>query len=119
MVEIETKNDRIVVHRELEANILEKVELSLPAVLTIQTGINTPRYVSILGIRKVRNIEIKETDADDLSLSAHQIGSSGSSIAETRFSLPPAGEGAEILTGSLDEICEKTVKIIRDKGGIV
>jgi len=119
VVEIETKDDRVVVHRELEANTLEKVEVTLPAALTIQTGINTPRYVSILGIRKVRNIEIKKVDADDLALPSDQIGPSGSSIAETRLSLPPAGEGAEILTGSLDEICEKTVKIIRDKGGIV
>jgi electron transfer flavoprotein beta subunit len=94
------------------------VELSLPAVLTIQTGINDPRYVSIMGIRKVRNIEIKETRAQELGLSEDEIGAKGSSVASRNLSLPPIGEGAEILTGSLGEICEKAAQIIRDKGGV-
>jgi len=48
-----------------------------------------------------------------------EIGSQGSSVASQKLSLPPVGEGAEILTGSLDEICEKTSQIIRDKGGVI
>lgn len=118
VVGIEIEDGKAIVHRELESNTQEKAELPLPAVITIQTGINDPRYVSIMGIRKVRNIEIKETDAEDLGLSEDEIGAEGSIMESIKLSLPVVGEGAEILTGSLNEICEKTAQIIRDKGGV-
>ncbi len=118
VVGVAIENGKAIVYRELESNTQEKIELSLPAILTIQTGINDPRYVSIMGIRKVRNIEIKETDAVELGLSGDEIGAKGASVASRELSLPAEGEGAEILTGSLGEICEKTAQIIRDKGGV-
>lgn len=119
VVGVEIGEGTITVHRELESNTQEKVEMPLPAALTIQTGINNPRYVSIMGIQKVRRIEIKETDSEELGLSEAEIGSQGSRVDSQKLSLPPVGEGADILTGSLDEICEKTAQIIRDKGGVM
>ncbi|RLB22841.1 MAG: electron transfer flavoprotein subunit beta [Deltaproteobacteria bacterium] len=117
-VKIELGQGKALVQRELEANTLEQVELPLPAAVTIQTGINEPRYVSIMGIRKVRNIEIQQRTAGDLGLSDMEIGEQGSHVAQRRLSLPEEGEGAEILTGSLDEICERAAQIIRDRGGV-
>lgn len=119
VVNVEIGDGTIIVHRELESNTRERLELPLPAALTIQTGINSPRYVSIMGIQKVRRIEITETDSEELGLSEEDIGSQGSSVASQKLSIPPVGGGAEILTGSLDEICEKTAQIVRDKGGVV
>ena len=104
--------------RELESNMLEKTVLELPAVITVQTGINDPRYVSVMGIRKVRNIEIERTDCDQLEVSNRDRGAEGSSVASRILSLPHGGEEAEILTGTLQEICDKTAQIIRDRGGI-
>lgn len=118
VVGVEPGTGEVTVLRELESNTQEKVVLPLPAVLTIQTGINVPRYVSIMGIQKVRKIEIKETDAEDLGLEEDEIGAEGSCIASKTFSLPPVGEGAEILEGSMDVICDKAAQIIRDKGGV-
>jgi electron transfer flavoprotein beta subunit len=118
VVGIEISEGKMIVQRELESNTVEKVEIPIPAALTIQTGINNPRYVSIMGIQKVRKIEIRETDSEELGLSEEEIGLKGSSVASQKLSLPPVGEGAEILTGSLSEICEKTTQIIRDKGVI-
>lgn len=119
VVGIEVGEGRITVNRELESNTQERVELPLPAALTIQTGINSPRYVSIMGIQKVRRIEITETNASEMGLNETEIGSQGSGVASQRLSPPPVGEGAQILSGSLDEICEKTAQIIRDKGGVI
>ena len=118
VVGVEPGDGQTTVLRELENNTQEKVTLPLPAVLTVQTGINVPRYVSIMGIQKVRKIEIKETDAEDLGLDPDEIGAEGSSVASIRLSLPPVGEGAEILEGSMAKICDKTAQIIRDKGGV-
>ncbi|NNG01994.1 MAG: electron transfer flavoprotein subunit beta/FixA family protein [Desulfobacteraceae bacterium] len=118
VVDVQVDGDRLTVQRELESNTLERVSLPLPAVLTIQSGANTPRYVSILGIRRVRNIDIEETDADDLGLDEDQIGVKSSSVQELKLSLPAMGEGAEMLTGSVEEICDQTARIIREKGGL-
>lgn len=118
VVATDIRDGKIQVQRELESNTQEACEMTLPGVLTIQTGINDPRYVSIMGIRKVRNIDIQETGAGDLGLESDQIGTEASPIASRRLAPPPEGEGAEILTGNLKEICEKTAKIIREKGGI-
>ena len=115
---LDVAGDRATVTRELESNTLEKVELPLPALVTVQTGINQPRYVSIMGIRKVRKIAIEELDADDLDLDADEIGDAGSSVASRTVSLPAKGSGAEMLAGSMDAVCDRTAQIIRDRGGV-
>ena len=118
-VEIEVGGgSTIVVSRELEANTLEKVELPLPALVTVQSGINQPRYVSIMGIRKVRSKTIDEKEADDLGLDEDDIGTEAAIWSSRAMSLPPTGGEAEILEGSLDVVCARTAQIIREKGGL-
>ncbi|MFH0725559.1 MAG: electron transfer flavoprotein subunit beta/FixA family protein [Pseudomonadota bacterium] len=119
VVGIESGDKTLTVLRELENNTLEKVKLPFPAVLTVQTGINDPRYVSIMGIQKAKEIEITETDASDLGIKLEEIGLKGSGIASRVLSLPVVGDGAEFLEGSIDEICDKIGKIIKDKAGMV
>lgn len=115
---LELDGGKLIVTRELEANTQEKVELSLPAVVTVQSGLNQPRYVSIMGIRKVRKKPVNLCDASELGLTADQTGAEGSSIAWRRLSLPPTGEGAEFLTGSLEDVCQQAADIIVEKGGL-
>ena len=117
-VSLEIKDGRALVERELEANTLERVELPLPALITIQSGINRPRYVSILGIRKVRNVSIDLLEADDLDLEPEEIGFEGSIFQERTLALPPQGQGAEMLEGGLDQVCARVVEIIQEKGGL-
>jgi electron transfer flavoprotein beta subunit len=119
VVGIEIGDNKLVALRELESNTQEKVELPVPAVLTIQTGLNSPRYVSIMGIQKARKIGIKDIGADELGLTEEEIGPKGSAVGSRLLSIPPAGEGAEILTGTIDEISEKAAQIIREKGGVL
>ncbi|MFW6115323.1 MAG: electron transfer flavoprotein subunit beta/FixA family protein [Thermodesulfobacteriota bacterium] len=119
VVGIEIAEDKLIAIRELESNTQEKVQLPLPAALTIQTGLNSPRYVSIMGIQRVRKIGIKEINAEELGLSEDEIGNTGSSVESQLLSLPPVGEGAEMITGTLEEISDKAAQIIRDKGGVV
>ena len=55
-----------VVRRELEGGLQERIKISLPCVLAIQSGINEPRYVSIMGIRKASKVERKVFKAGGL-----------------------------------------------------
>lgn len=116
-VGVKLKDGRLRVTRELEANTQEEVALPLPALVTIQSGINQPRYVSIMGIRKVRSIAIDARDAHGLGL-AGMVGAAASAVATRALALPEAGTGAELITGSLDAVCQKAAGIIREKGGL-
>jgi electron transfer flavoprotein beta subunit len=63
--------------RELEGGLNETVELPLPAVLTIQFGINQPRYASLKGIMAAKKKELKAWSAADLGLADNQVGTAG------------------------------------------
>jgi len=115
---LEVQDKKGKVHRELEGGLEEVVEIDLPAVLTIQTGINEPRYVSIMGIRKVAKKEIKTLGASDLNLKTEEVGLSGSDIRLEKIFLPPVGEGAEMLEGKPEELALKVFDILKDKGGL-
>ena len=115
---IEVQDKMVKAHRELEGGLEEVVEVDLPALLTIQTGINQPRYVSIMGIRKVAKKEIKTFGVSDLNLKAEEVGLSGSHIQLEKIFLPPVSEGAQILEGKPEEIASKVFDILKDKGGL-
>ena len=117
-VELEVQEGRAMVTRELEANTLERVELPLPALVTIQSGINQPRYVSIMGIRKVRKMTIDLLDCQDLDLEEEEVGEGGSLARERRLLQPRGGEGATMLEGSLPQACQTMAGIIKDRGGL-
>jgi electron transfer flavoprotein beta subunit len=115
---IDVQEKKIKAHRELEGGLEEVVEVDLPALLTIQTGINEPRYVSIMGIRKVAKKEIKALGASDLNLKPEEVGLAGSDIQLDKVFLPPVGVGAEMLEGKPEEIARKMFDILKDKGGV-
>jgi len=115
---LKVQDKKMKAHRELEGGLEEVVEVDLPAVLTIQTGINQPRYVSIMGIRKVAKKEIKTFGVSDLNLKAEEVGLSGSYIQLEKIFLPPVGEGAQMLEGKPEEIASKVFHILKDKGGL-
>ena len=109
---------KIKVGREIEGGNQEMNEMDLPGVLSIQTGINEPRYVGIRGIRKVASVEIPVHGAGDLGVSADAVGAAGAKVKKVDYFVPELGEGAEILEGSTEEICEKLIELLKAKGGL-
>lgn len=98
---------------ELEGAVDEVSRLNLPAVLSIQTGINEPRYVSIMGIRKAAKKELNVIDLADLGLSEEDLAPM--TTVEEYF-LPPETEGAEMIEGDAAAVAEKILKIMKEKG---
>src|SRR5881409_3795547 len=73
---LELLDGSVRVERELENNRLQIVDLTLPAVVTVQTGINEPRYASLKGIMAAKRKDIKTLSLADLKLGAAEIAAS-------------------------------------------
>jgi electron transfer flavoprotein beta subunit len=108
----------IKVGREIEGGNQEMSEIELPCVLSIQTGINEPRYVGIRGIRKVASVEIPTHGAGDLGLSGDSVGAGAARVKRVDYFTPEMGAGAEILEGSIEEKIDKLIELLKAKGGL-
>ncbi len=98
---------------ELEGGIDEVSSIKLPALFTIQTGINEPRYVSIMGIRKAARKGLEVKSIGELSLSEEDL--IPQTMVEEVF-LPPETEGAEMIEGDPLVVAEELLCIFREKG---
>lgn len=105
-------------HRELEGGLLESMEMTLPAVLTIQTGINEPRYAPIRGIRAAQKKEIMVQALDDLGLAADEVNEAGSMLELLRMYIPEVVSTATFIEGDPAEKAGKMAGILV-KGGLV
>ncbi len=114
--QIEISDGKARFRRELEGGLYEKVEMELPAVISVATGLNEPRFVSIRAVRKVASVEIPTIDIDELGLDENQVGLAGSRITVENVFLPPEGEGAEIIKGSVEESAARLAEILKEKG---
>ncbi len=115
---IEVGDGKIIVGREIEGGNQEMNEIQFPCVLSIQTGINEPRYVGIRGIRKVASVDIPVKGAADLGIDAASVGETGAKTKRVDYFVPDTGEGAEMLEGSTGEIIEKLIEKLKAKGGL-
>lgn len=110
---IEIEDGRVRTTSELEGGLGEVSLIELPALLAIQTGINEPRYVSILGIRKAAKKELKVVDLSELGLSDEEL--SPKTLIDEVY-LPPETEGAQILSGDPEKIASEVIEILTKKG---
>jgi electron transfer flavoprotein beta subunit len=101
------------VHRELEGGLEELTEVELPAVLTIQTGINEPRYASLRGIRQAQSKPLEAKSLDDIGLDAGDLD-----LSLTLDSLyEPETEGeATLFEGGAEETAGELADLLREKG---
>ncbi|MGQ9647971.1 MAG: electron transfer flavoprotein subunit beta/FixA family protein [Thermodesulfobacteriota bacterium] len=111
--QIEITGDRALVKRELEGGIEENVELKLPAVLTIQTGINEPKYVSLAAILEAEEKEMEELPLEKIGLTLNE----PTEVTVEQVFFPPVGKTAEILKGNPEEVVSQLTEIIKKKKG--
>ena len=94
------------VHRELEGGLVDVVEVDTPCVLTIQTGINEPRYATLRAIKQAEQKEIVVREPGDLGEPASRV---------RRMFVPPKGEGAEMLDGSPAEVARRIKELVEER----
>jgi electron transfer flavoprotein beta subunit len=110
---VEPQDGEATLRVELEGGMDEVSKIKLPAVLSIQTGINEPRYVSIMGIRKAAKKELKVVELGELGLSGEDL-TPMTTVEEYYF--PPETEGAEIIEGDAATVAEAILRIVKEKG---
>jgi len=113
---IELNTGTAKVNRELEGGLEEQLEIKLPALFAVQTGINEPRYVSIMGIRKAMQKEIKVMGLADTGLTEADVGPAGSWTTIEKLYVPPVEKQAEFLKGTPEEIATKIADIVKSRG---
>lgn len=104
--------DKALISREIEGGNEEKVAIQLPAVVSCNKGLNTPRYPSLPGIMKAKKKPIKE-----LALSS--LGIEASSLQLVSFSNPPERPQTRILQGDLDAQVSELVKLLREDAKVL
>jgi electron transfer flavoprotein beta subunit len=104
---VEKIDSGIRVKRELEDGWFQNVEMPLPAVLTIQSGINKLRYATLMGIKKAKTKEVKRLTASELGVAA-----SPTATIEKVY-LPQRTKQTQLIDGSAKEAAAKLVEKLR------
>ncbi len=115
---ITLEDGKLKVSREIEGGNLEINEINLPCVLSIQTGINEPRYVGMRGIRQVASVPIATLGAADLGVQKARVGNAAAKVRRLDYFLPALSKGAEILNGSREENAHMVLELVAARGGL-
>ena len=105
-----------VFRRELEGGLLHEMQIQCPAVLTIQLGINTPRYASLRSIKQAAAKPIEVLSLSDLALSHADVGEPGSASRVRRMVIPDKGR-AQLIEGDAKAQAARLAGIIREYQG--
>src|SRR5216684_1712960 len=103
IMQVEKQDGGIRVKRELEDGWFQHVEMPLPALLTIQSGINKLRYATLMGIKKAKTKEVKRLTTAELG------GARQAAIRFTRVYLPEKTKHSQIFDGPPKEAAAKLV----------
>ena len=106
VTKVELGEGKAVVNRELEGGLVDVCEVDTPALFTIQTGINEPRYATLRAIKQAEQKEIEVVAPDDLGEPAYRV---------RRMYVPPKGEGAEMLDGSAENVAQRIAEIVKER----
>lgn len=102
--------------RELEGGVQEEVEIRCPAVLTIQLGINSPRYASLRGIKQANAKPLDALSLDDLGMDEEQVRDV--SLSRVRRMYVPEKGQAELIEGTVAEQAARLATIVKELRGV-
>jgi electron transfer flavoprotein beta subunit len=116
IMEIQVTGQAMRVKRELEAGWFQWIDMPLPALLTIQSGINKPRYATLKGIMAAKSKPIQKLSATDLGLSPADLAPRQKIL---KVYLPVKKVKTEFLQGGAKEIAVKLVDKLRNEARVI
>jgi electron transfer flavoprotein beta subunit len=100
--------------RELEAGYYQHVDIPLPAVLTIQSGLNKLRYATLIGIKQAKNKPLRTVAWDEVKDKIHK----NMQVIE-RLYVPVKQKQTEMLAGTPAEVARKLVGEIKKNARVI
>ena len=114
IMQVEKQDGSIRVKRELENGWFQHVEMPLPALLTIQSGISKLRYATLMGIKKAKTKEIKRLAPSDLGVSA-----ANPRISLDRVYAPERTKRTQLFDGAPQEAAAKLVEKLKFEARVI
>ena len=110
IMHIDKTDSGIKVKRELEAGFFQNVDMPLPAVLTIQSGINKLRYATLIGIKQAKNKPLRKVTMDEVK------GALGDNMQKIeKLYIPQKTKKTEMLEGPPAEVAKKLVEKLKNE----
>ena len=106
VIETEINDDAIRVKRELESGWFQWIKLPLPSSISIQSGLNTPRYPSLKGIMGAKRKEIRNIAVSDLNATAQN------QLIKNVF-IPQTSKQTEFVEGDSEQVVERIISILK------
>lgn len=106
-------NGEAEINVELDGGAIEISKIKMPALLSVQTGINDPRYISITSLRNAAEKELEVIELSELGLSDDDL-TPRTQVEEIYFL--PKSDGAEMIEGEPEDIARKIMGILAEKG---
>jgi electron transfer flavoprotein beta subunit len=97
----------------------EIVEMSLPAVVTCEKGLNEPRYASLPGIMKAKKKEIRKITLVDLPLKPEQVGAGGSFSKMVKYHSLPERPAVKMISGDAATQARELVRLLREEAKVI
>ena len=114
IMQIEKADGGIRVKRELEAGFFQYVNMPLPAVLTIQSGINKLRYATLIGIKQAKNKPLRKVTYDEVKAALKP-----NQQEIRRLYAPQKTKKTEMLEGAPGEVAKKLVEKLRNEVRVI
>ena len=99
------KDGSIKVKKELESGYSQWIDMSLPASISVQSGLNNPRYSSIKNVMNAKNKKVvtKKVEQDVVTMQGF-----------TKFFVPKNKKKTEFIEGNIDVISDKIISIFKE-----
>ncbi len=108
-LELDEERKTAVCERELEGGRRERMELDLPALITVQSGLNTPRYGSLTNVLRVKSLDIPVLPARDL------VPPGPASVELVGAAYPSRSSRCEFIEGPPEEAARALADRLREK----
>jgi electron transfer flavoprotein beta subunit len=113
-MQIDKTDSGIRVKRELEAGFFQFIEMPLPAVLSIQSGISKLRYATLIGIKQAKNKPLKKVAFDEIKSSL-----AGNLQKIERLYVPQKTKKTEVIEGPTADVVKKLVEKLRNEVRVI
>lgn len=115
IVGLDIDGETVNIDKDVEGDV-EKIETSLPLLVTCQQGLNEPRYPSLPGIMQARNKPLEELELDDLDLDEEDVEPKTETVD---VFLPPEKEAGRILEGDIEDQVKELVSLLRNEAKVL